>query len=130
MAAPGSPGNGALLAGSVNFPLGATHVRTTSWSRNSTRARPGGASTATTWPLTFTAVTPTDGIMAENPPIVPPAGTDLAPATPRAEENPVNRRELVTAIAAHSGTDSKTVDGVLRGFTDVVTATVAKGDPV
>jgi len=42
----------------------------------------------------------------------------------------VNRRELVTAIAAHSGTDSKTVDGVLRGFTDVVTATVAKGDPV
>ena len=42
----------------------------------------------------------------------------------------MNRRELVTAIAAHSGTDSKTVDGVLRGFTDVVTATVAKGDPV
>ena len=42
----------------------------------------------------------------------------------------MNRRDLVTAIAAHSGTDSKTVDGVLRGFTDVVTATVAKGDPV
>ena len=42
----------------------------------------------------------------------------------------MNRRELVTAIAAHSGTDPKTVDGVLRGFTDVVTATVAKGDPV
>jgi DNA-binding protein HU-beta len=42
----------------------------------------------------------------------------------------VNRRELVTAVAAHSGTDAKTVDGVLRGFTDVVTATVAKGDPV
>ena len=42
----------------------------------------------------------------------------------------MNRRELVTAVAAHSGTDAKTVDGVLRGFTDVVTATVAKGDPV
>jgi len=42
----------------------------------------------------------------------------------------MNRRELVTAVAAHSGTDPKTVDGVLRGFTDVVTATVAKGDPV
>jgi DNA-binding protein HU-beta len=42
----------------------------------------------------------------------------------------VNRRELVTAVAAHSGTDAKVVDGVLRGFTDVVLATVAKGDPV
>jgi len=42
----------------------------------------------------------------------------------------VNRRELVTAVAAHSGTDTKVVDAVLRGFTDVVTATVAKGDPV
>ncbi len=42
----------------------------------------------------------------------------------------MNRRELVNAVAAHSGTDPKTVDGVLRGFTDVVSATVAKGDPV
>ena len=42
----------------------------------------------------------------------------------------MNRRDLLTAIAAHSGTDPKVVDGVLRGFTDVVTATVAKGDPV
>jgi DNA-binding protein HU-beta len=42
----------------------------------------------------------------------------------------VNRRELVTAVAAHSGTDPKVVDGVLRGFTDVVLATVSKGDPV
>jgi DNA-binding protein HU-beta len=42
----------------------------------------------------------------------------------------VNRRDLVNAVAAHSGTDSKTVDGVLRGFTDVVLATVSKGDPV
>ncbi len=42
----------------------------------------------------------------------------------------MNRRELVTAVAAHSGTDPKMVDGVLRGFTDVVLATVSKGDPV
>ena len=42
----------------------------------------------------------------------------------------MNRRELVTAVAAHSGNDAKVVDAVLRGFTDVVTATVAKGDPV
>jgi DNA-binding protein HU-beta len=42
----------------------------------------------------------------------------------------VNRRELVTAVAAHSGTDPKVVDGVLRGFQDVVFATVSKGDPV
>jgi DNA-binding protein HU-beta len=42
----------------------------------------------------------------------------------------VNRRELVNAVAAHSGTDAKVVDGVLRGFTDVILATVSKGDPV
>ena len=42
----------------------------------------------------------------------------------------MNRRELVTAVAAHSGTDPKVVDGVLRGFQDVVFSTVSKGDPV
>ena len=42
----------------------------------------------------------------------------------------MNRRELVTAVAAHTGTEPKVVDGVLRGFTDVITATVSKGDPV
>ncbi len=42
----------------------------------------------------------------------------------------MNRRELVNAVAAHSGTDAKVVDGVLRGFTDVILATVSKGDPV
>jgi DNA-binding protein HU-beta len=42
----------------------------------------------------------------------------------------VNRRELIAAIAAHSGADAKVVDGVIRGFTDVVSATVSKGDPV
>ena len=42
----------------------------------------------------------------------------------------MNRRELITAIAAQSDAEPKTVDAVLRGFTDVVCATVAKGDPV
>jgi DNA-binding protein HU-beta len=42
----------------------------------------------------------------------------------------MNRRELVNAIAAHTDTEPKTADAVLRGFTDVVCATVAKGDPV
>ena len=42
----------------------------------------------------------------------------------------MNRRELVTAVATQSDAEPKTVDAVLRGFTDVVCATVAKGDPV
>jgi DNA-binding protein HU-beta len=42
----------------------------------------------------------------------------------------VNRRELVQAVAAHTGTETRQVDTVLRGFTDVVTAVVAKGEPV
>ena len=42
----------------------------------------------------------------------------------------MNRRELIAAVAAHSGTEPKVVDGVLRGFTDVISATVSKGDPV
>ena len=42
----------------------------------------------------------------------------------------MNRRELVNAIAAHTDTEPKAVETVLRGFTDVVCATVAKGDPV
>ena len=42
----------------------------------------------------------------------------------------MNRKELVDAIASHTETDKKTVDAVLHGFTDVILATVAKGDPV
>ena len=42
----------------------------------------------------------------------------------------MNRRELVTAVAAQTGTEPKVVDGVLRGFTEVILATVSKGDPV
>jgi DNA-binding protein HU-beta len=42
----------------------------------------------------------------------------------------VNRRDLVNAVATHTDKDRKEVDEVLRGFTDVVTAVVAKGEPV
>jgi DNA-binding protein HU-beta len=42
----------------------------------------------------------------------------------------VNRRDLVAAVANHTGRDRKEVDEVLKGFTDVVTAVVAKGEPV
>jgi DNA-binding protein HU-beta len=42
----------------------------------------------------------------------------------------VNRRDLVNAVANHTGRDRKEVDEVLKGFTDVVTGVVAKGEPV
>jgi DNA-binding protein HU-beta len=42
----------------------------------------------------------------------------------------VNRRELVNATAAHTGVDAKTVDAVLKGSQEVITAVVAKGEPV
>ncbi|MGE3619347.1 MAG: HU family DNA-binding protein [Acidimicrobiia bacterium] len=42
----------------------------------------------------------------------------------------MNRRELVKAIAAHTGVDAKQVDVVVKGFTEVTTAVVAKGEPV
>src|SRR5688572_25286055 len=42
----------------------------------------------------------------------------------------MNRRELVNAVAAQTGAEPREVDTVLKGFTDVVTATVAKGEPV
>ena len=42
----------------------------------------------------------------------------------------MNRRDLVKAISAQTEVDAKTVDAVVKGFTDVVTAVVAKGEPV
>ena len=42
----------------------------------------------------------------------------------------MNRRDLVKAIAAQTETDVKTVDAVIKGFTDVTTAVVSKGEPV
>jgi DNA-binding protein HU-beta len=42
----------------------------------------------------------------------------------------MNKRELVNAVAAHTGVDKKQVDVVLSGFTDVVSSVVSKGEPV
>lgn len=42
----------------------------------------------------------------------------------------MNRRELVKTVAAHGDLDAKQVDATLRSFTEVVTAVVAKGEPV
>jgi DNA-binding protein HU-beta len=42
----------------------------------------------------------------------------------------MNRRELVNAIAAHTGMEARQTDAFLRGFTEVTTAVVAKGEPV
>ncbi|HEX7167787.1 MAG TPA: HU family DNA-binding protein [Acidimicrobiales bacterium] len=42
----------------------------------------------------------------------------------------MNRRELVNAIAAHTGLEPRQVDATMKGFTEVVTAVVSKGEPV
>jgi len=42
----------------------------------------------------------------------------------------MNRRELVRAVAAHTGADPKAVDATVAGLTEVITAVVAKGEQV
>jgi DNA-binding protein HU-beta len=42
----------------------------------------------------------------------------------------VNRRDLVQAVSTQTGVERKEVDSVLKGFTDVVTAVVSKGESV
>ncbi len=42
----------------------------------------------------------------------------------------MNRRELVKVVAAHGDLDAKQVDDTLRRLTEVITAVVAKGEPV
>lgn len=42
----------------------------------------------------------------------------------------MNRRELIRAVAAHTADDVRTVEAVLSGVTDVITAIVAKGEAV
>ncbi len=42
----------------------------------------------------------------------------------------MNRRELVNAVAAHTGMEPKQVDATLKGVTDVLTAAVSKGETV
>jgi DNA-binding protein HU-beta len=40
----------------------------------------------------------------------------------------MNRSELIEAVAQRSGVGKSDVDAVLKGFQDVVSSTVAKGD--
>jgi DNA-binding protein HU-beta len=42
----------------------------------------------------------------------------------------MNRRDLVKVVAAHTGLEGRQVDDVLKGFQDVVTAVVSKGEAV
>jgi DNA-binding protein HU-beta len=42
----------------------------------------------------------------------------------------MNRRDLVNAVAAHTGMEPKQVDTTLKGITDVLTAAVSKGEVV
>jgi DNA-binding protein HU-beta len=42
----------------------------------------------------------------------------------------VNRRDLVQAVATQTGVERREVDTILKGFTDVVTAVVSKGEAV
>jgi len=42
----------------------------------------------------------------------------------------MNRRELVLALAERTETDRKTADAALSAFVDLVTESVAKGEPV
>ena len=42
----------------------------------------------------------------------------------------MNRRDLVQAVSSQTGVERKEVDSVLKGFTDVVTAVVSKGEAV
>jgi DNA-binding protein HU-beta len=42
----------------------------------------------------------------------------------------VNRRDLVQAVSSQTSVEKSEVDRVLKGFTDVVTAVVSKGEPV
>jgi DNA-binding protein HU-beta len=46
------------------------------------------------------------------------------------ETVPITKTDLITAVAAHTGSTSKDVASVLAGLEDVVVANVAKGEKV
>jgi DNA-binding protein HU-beta len=46
------------------------------------------------------------------------------------KEEQVNKRELVSAVAAHTDTDNKSVQKIVDGTVEVILATVAKGEVV
>jgi DNA-binding protein HU-beta len=61
---------------------------------------------------------------------VPSCKADAHQPSPFLEGVSVNRRDLVTAIAERTESDKKSADAFLAAFTEVVTETVAAGDPV
>jgi nucleoid DNA-binding protein len=42
----------------------------------------------------------------------------------------LNRSQLVKAVSAHTGQDSRTVDATLKGVTDVIMGVASTGEPV
>jgi nucleoid DNA-binding protein len=54
----------------------------------------------------------------------------LPPSAPDPQETPMNRRDLVAALAERTDTDKRSADDALQAFLDVVTDTVARGEPV
>jgi DNA-binding protein HU-beta len=62
--------------------------------------------------------------------LVPPCQADLVNDTANWRSRQLNRRELVAALAERTGTEKKAADAFLSSFTDIVTETVASGDPV
>ena len=104
--------------------------------RGRRRARPGRASTATSSPTTLTARAAAPRVAR-----LSGRGSDRALGVGRPDSSALstnvqrrtqhmNRRDLVKAISTQTEVDAKTVDAVIKGFTDVVTAVVAKGEPV
>jgi DNA-binding protein HU-beta len=43
---------------------------------------------------------------------------------------PLTKSDLITAVAAHTGSSAKDVAAILAGFEDVVVANVAKGEKI
>jgi DNA-binding protein HU-beta len=46
------------------------------------------------------------------------------------EENNMKKRELIEAVAGHTGVDKKTAGAIVEGTIDVILSTVAKGEQV
>jgi DNA-binding protein HU-beta len=53
-----------------------------------------------------------------------------ASTNPSEEHHHMNRAQLVKAVAAYTDQPPREVDATIKGFTDVVTAVVSKGEPV
>lgn len=62
-------------------------------------------------------------------PKIPPI-SDQGGENCRHREVDLNRRELVQAVAVYADAEPKEVDRILRSTTEVITAVVAKGEPV